>query len=405
MSENKQKISLIALSSIPITMTLGNSMLIPILPHIGKKLHVSSFQVSMIITVYAVCAILLTPVAGYLSDRFGRKNVIIPSLVIAAVGGIIAGVAACFFKGQLSYWIILLGRFLQGIGASGCFPIVIPLVGDLFKKEDAVSKGLGMIETSNTIGKVVSPIAGSALAMWLWYAPFFAVPVMCVVSFVLVLFFIKAPKSANSSSTVKQFILSIKKILKQKGTWLYPLFFIGGICMFIIFGVLFYLSEVLESKYALTGVWKGFVLAIPLAILSLGSYASGKAIGQNKLRMKWIGFIGLLVATISLLIIAWLVNIIAILCFITVACAGIGMTLPCLDSLITESIDEEHRGTTTSLFSSMRFLGVSVGPPFTAFLQTKGQLVLFIALAVIVGIGSIMMLLRVKPEPDKSAQC
>lgn len=79
-----KKWDLAALASIPLIMTLGNSMLIPILPQISQQLHVGPFQVSMLITVYAVVAILLIPIAGYLSDRYGRKTVIIPSLIIAA---------------------------------------------------------------------------------------------------------------------------------------------------------------------------------------------------------------------------------------------------------------------------------------------------------------------------------
>lgn len=66
--------ALIALASIPLIMTLGNSMLLPILPQISKELGVSAFQVSMIITVYGLIAILMIPIAGYLSDRFGRKK-------------------------------------------------------------------------------------------------------------------------------------------------------------------------------------------------------------------------------------------------------------------------------------------------------------------------------------------
>lgn len=76
MQQNKG--NLLALGSIPLMMTLGNSMLIPVLPEIGRKLHVSSFRISMLITVYAVVVILLIPIAGYLSDRFYRKAVIVP---------------------------------------------------------------------------------------------------------------------------------------------------------------------------------------------------------------------------------------------------------------------------------------------------------------------------------------
>src|SRR3954447_2270550 len=123
---SNQKWAIISLSSIPLVMTLGNSMLIPVLPSMEKKLSISAFQTSMIITVYSIVAIFLIPIAGYLSDHIGRKKVIIPSLIIAGIGGLISGWAA--WKIDDPYWLILAGRALQGVGAAGAMPIVMPLV-------------------------------------------------------------------------------------------------------------------------------------------------------------------------------------------------------------------------------------------------------------------------------------
>src|SRR5690606_3164927 len=112
------------------------------LPEIEKKLGISSFQVSMIITVYSVVAILLIPIAGYLSDRYGRKRIIVPSLIIAGIGGLVAGLASWHM--DQPYGIIIIGRLLQGIGAACAFPIVLPLIGDLFQRDSEVSEGLGV---------------------------------------------------------------------------------------------------------------------------------------------------------------------------------------------------------------------------------------------------------------------
>src|SRR5699024_3558697 len=144
-----------------------NSMLIPVLPMMEKGLGISPFQSSLIITVYSLIAIVLIPFAGYLSDRFGRKKIIVPSLIITAIGGLISGLAAMFINE--SFILILIGRIIQGIGASGTFPVVLPLIGDMYKEDQKVSAGLGMVETSNTIGKVLSPIVGASLAMITWY--------------------------------------------------------------------------------------------------------------------------------------------------------------------------------------------------------------------------------------------
>ncbi|OAB47056.1 MFS transporter [Paenibacillus antarcticus] len=397
-----KKWDLVALASIPLIMTLGNSMLIPILPLISRELHVSSFKVSMLITVYAIVAILLIPIAGYLSDRFGRKKVIIPSLIIAAVGGAISAIAAWLTVDMTAYWIILGGRLLQGIGAAGAFPIVIPLVGDMFDQEEEVSKGLGIIETSNTLGKVISPILGAALGIALWYLPFISIPVLCMISLVLVIFLVQTPSKTPSNVSLKKFLSGTKDVLKEKGRWLYAIFAVGCICMFILFGVLFYLSETLESKYKLDGILKGLVLAIPLAVLCLSSYIGGKVIGQNKNKMKWIGFGGMALITICLIITGFSSQIVFVISLFSLCGAGIGIALPCMDALLTEGIEKEQRGTITSLYSSTRFIGVSLGPPIVSLLENVNHWILFGIMAALAGIGGVLILIAVKPSAENA---
>ena len=112
--ETNKKVSvwcIVSMASIPLVMTLGNSMLIPVLPVFEEKVNISSFQSSMIITSYSVASIFLIPVAGYLSDRIGRKKVILPSLILALIGGLIAGFAS--WKMDSPYTWIIIGRVLQ----------------------------------------------------------------------------------------------------------------------------------------------------------------------------------------------------------------------------------------------------------------------------------------------------
>jgi len=397
--EDKKR-DLIALSSIPLMMTLGNSMLIPILPQISNELGISSFQVSMLITIYAVVAIVLIPIAGYLSDRFGRKKVIIPSLMISAIGGAVSGVAAWLADGLTAYWFILAGRLLQGIGAAGAFPIVIPLVGDMFEDEEDISKGLGIIETSNTFGKVLSPILGAALASLLWYLPFLSIPVLCLTSIFLVLFWVKSPKNNKNEKkyAVRNFLTDTRRLLKEKGRWLYAIFAVGGMNMFILFSVLFYLSEELESKYRLEGIIKGFVLAIPLAVLCTASFIGGKVIGKSKQRMKWIGFLGMALLTVCLILTGFSSQIAYIVVIMSFCGAGIGCTLPCMDALITEGIEKNQRGTITSLYSSMRFVGVSLGPPVSTLLMKSNHWMFFITMSVVGAVGGLLVFFTIQPD-------
>lgn len=395
--EQKKTWDLISVSSIPLIMTLGNSMLIPVLPEIQAELEITAFQVSLIITVYSVVAIFMIPIAGYLSDIVGRKKVIIPSLIITGVGGLVAGLASWFMDNP--YWVILAGRFIQGLGAAGAAPIVLPLVGDMFRSEKDVSAGLGVIETSNTFGKVLSPILGAYLATIIWYLPFLAVPVFSLISMLLVLFLVKTPKTEEEEEkqSFKQFVHAIKRVFKKSGRWLAAIFIIGIILMFVLFGVLFYLSTLLEERFDIVGVWKGLVLAIPLVALCITSYATGKWIGNNKPLMKRIIVAAVLLFSLSIGAAAFVTNLYILITLIFIHGIGIGAALPSLDALITEGIKKKFRGTITSIYSSMRFIGVAAGPPVVALLMDVSPLILFLSLAAAGVVALIFACFAIKP--------
>ncbi|WP_144028652.1 MFS transporter [Paenibacillus ferrarius] len=399
---NTNKWSLLSIASIPLIMTLGNSMLIPVLPSIRNKLQITSFQVSLLITVYSAVAILLIPIAGYLSDRFGRKIIIVPSLLITGIGGLVSGLGAWWL--EHSYMVIMLGRALQGVGAAGAFPIVLPLVGDIYKNESEVSKSLGIVETANTLGKVLSPILGSILAFVVWFLPFLTIPALCLVSTVLVAFLVKSPKKKDVKEekiTFRHFLQNLKMIFGNNGRWLSAIFAIGCICMFVIFSTLFYLSDTLEGKYHIEGIWKGCVIAIPSAMLCLASFLTGKKIGQNKKLMKWITFLGIAILTASLVVCGFIQSLYWLIALISLAGIGIGVTLPCLDSLITEGIDKAARGTITSLYSSMRFIGVAIGPPLASILVKLSPQIMFYSISSTCVVAAVLALFAIKPSQEE----
>ncbi|MFS2172778.1 MFS transporter [Priestia megaterium] len=400
--ESRKKLDLLALASVPLIMTLGNSMLIPVLPMIEKRLQISSLQVSMIITVYSIFAIFLIPIAGYLSDRFGRKKIIIPSLLLAAVGGALTGWAS--WQMANPFWVILIGRAIQGIGSAGAMPVVMPCVGDMFTDEQEITKGLGLIETANTFGKVLSPILGAFLAAMIWFLPFWFIPILCLISILLVIFLVKVPKNDSSSEqkkkSITQFLKDLKKTLKENIGWLMAIFILGAIIMLVLFGVLFYLSTILEERYHIVNTKKGLVMAIPLLALSISSFVAGKKVGNNKIVMKWSAFFGFLLLTCSFIILFFNTSLFSILLTLVLGGIGIGAALPSLDALITEGIEKEERGTITSLYSSMRFVGVAAGPPLYTLLMKWSDMAVFQTSLGVSAVGAILVLKAIKPKPE-----
>lgn len=391
----------IAIASIPLVLVLGNSMLVPILPDMQKELGISQFQSSLVITLFSVTAGVFIPVIGYLSDRFGRKPVILPCLILYGGAGILAGFGAIW----QSYPVVITARALQGLGAAGTSPIAMALAGDLYSGSTE-SKVLGITEASNGFGKVISPILGAALALMIWYAPFFAFPIFCALSLLAVIFFIHEPENKTSEKQpVGAYLRSIGQVLHKKGRWLITSFFAGSLGLFTLFGILFYLSEILEKPpYNIDGIMKGLVLAIPLAGLVITSYTTGSLIKKNGTLMRWLINIGLALSTLSLGLTLMFNKdqIVLFMALITLSSVGTGLLLPCLNTLITGSVDKAKRGMITSIYNSLRFLGVAAGPPLIGFMMERNETAVFLMLTSLAAAALVLAFFLIRPKGNLS---
>ncbi|WP_275592070.1 MFS transporter [Bacillus atrophaeus] len=379
--------TIVAIGSIPLILTLGNSMLIPILPQMKSELHLSQFQVSLVITVFSITAAIFIPIVGYLADRFSRKKIIIPCLFLYGIGGLIAG----FF--HQSFPLIMAGRALQGLGAAGTGPIAMALSADLFKGAQE-SKVLGIVEASNGLGKVLSPIIGSLIALLVWYGAFFAFPAFCALSILLTWIFIKEKKKEEEPPTIGKYAKGLLSVFKQEGRWLFTAYLAGATCLFTLFGILFYFSDVLEKTYDTDGVKKGLILAIPLLVMCVTSYITGSKIGQKQSLMKKLIVLGLALMTISYATLSFFEQLVLFISILVISSVGTGLVLPCINSFITGAVGKDRRGFVTSLYGSVRFLGVAIGPPIFGRLMEWSRPGMFLSIAgLTLAVGILVLLL------------
>ncbi len=392
MKKNNKGMLIVAIGSVPLMMTLGNSMLIPILPEMKSSLNLSQLQVSLTITVFSIAAAIMIPIVGYLSDRFSRKIVIIPSLILFAGGALLAGLGAAVFSN--SYTWIIIGRSLQGMGAAGGAPIAMALIGDLFRSGER-SRILGIYEASNGLGKVLSPILGSLFALIVWHSVFFVFPVLSIISVILVWIFVKEKDNRQVPPPFRKYVRGLLSVFKHEGRWLFTAYLAGGTCLFTLFGILFYLSDVLETTYHIDGVPKGLILAIPLLVMVTTSYITGSKIGSNLVKMKRLSILGLFLMTVSYSLLVMFEKLIPFLIILALSSIGTGLTLPCINSLITGAVGKERRGFVSSLYGSVRFLGVASGPPVFTRLMEWSRTGMFLSIAAFTFIVCLLVLLLI----------
>ncbi|NMA01247.1 MAG: MFS transporter [Clostridia bacterium] len=392
----KKKFTLAALAGVPLIMVLGNSMLIPVLPKMKSTLDITQFQVSLVITLFSVPAGLAIPFAGFLSDRISRKKIIVPALILYGLGGVVALLGIWLM--EKPYYVIMAGRVLQGIGAAGTAPIAMALSSDIFTSSDR-SKSLGLLEASNGLGKVISPIFGSLIGMLAWYATFFVFPVLCVPTAIAVWFLVQDPMTNKKPKSVKNYLSALKKIFQGKGVHLASAFFGGSIALFVLFGTLFFLSDHLEQKYNLFGVRKGLVLAIPVLASSSTSFITGMITGKKSNKYKFFVVGGLILIGIANSVIPFFIeNIYIFIAALVVGGVGSGLVLTCLNTIITGSVSMEERGMITSLYGAVRFFGVAIGPPVFGILMEISNLATFLTPAGLAFLASVGCMLFVKQK-------
>jgi ACDE family multidrug resistance protein len=368
-------------------MVLGNSMLIPEFPTIKSELNITQLQVGLLITFFSASAALTIPFLGYLSDRVGRKIIIVPSLILYGIGGVIAGLASALLSNP--YPAILAGRIVQGIGAAGTAPIAMALAGDLFKTKER-SESMGILEAANGLGKVLSPVLGAAVAIIVWYALFFSYAILSVPVALLVWFFVTEPEGNVKKKPFGQYFKVIISIFDKKGVSLLLNFLGGMVVLFILFGVLSFTSDILVTNFNLGGIFKGMVLSIPLLSMSVTAYVIGLFLRNKGKHYKLSLLAGLSVVTVAMAILPFCCESVYVYpAILTLLGFGSGLILPTVNTMVTSSTQSEQRGGVTSLYGAVRFIGVALGPPTFSLLQEISVRVMFFsggAVAIAAGI-------------------
>ena len=229
---------------------LGVSSIAPALPLMVRELHVRPGQIGLLITVFTLPGMILTPITGILADRYGRKTILVPSLFLFGIAGFL-----CTFT--RTFEILLIFRFIQGLGAASLGAMNVTLIGDIFtgnQRAEAMGYNSGVL----SIGAASYPAIGGTLALAGWYYPFL-LPLLAIPVGLLVLFRLKNPEF-EAPQSMKQYLLNTWKNINRPKVW--GLFVINVLVFFVIYGtILTYFPIHLEKKFGATTLIIGLVIS------------------------------------------------------------------------------------------------------------------------------------------------
>lgn len=386
-----KKLIIICLTAVPLTMVLGNSMLLPELPYLASVLEVTQLQIGLLISSFSFSGGLAIPLLGYLSDKYNRKKILLSSLIIYGSGGIIAGLLALIASPKY-YNYILGARIIQGIGAGGTYPLAIALTGDIFAKQER-NQALGSLEAANAGGKVISPFLGAFIALLFWPGLFFIYPLLTFPLALMLYYFIPASQPATITISFKDYLTQLIDIIAEQKYKFFVCLATAVVALFIFFGVLSFVSKTLTATYNIIGLTRASLIALPILSLVITAHLIGRYLKLNKPALNLLLSGGLVLNAIALLTLPFIDGLILYLALI--ACLGIGngIILTVLNTIFASSSTETYRGGLSSIYGSMRFLGIALGPPAFAILNQISTLTMFIVPAGLAMLLSLMSLL------------
>ncbi|RKY93628.1 MAG: MFS transporter [Ignavibacteriae bacterium] len=363
---------------------LGFGILIPILPSFAKlELLVDEAAIGVVIAVYSFVQFLFNPILGKLSDRYGRKPVIVISLLINAIGYII-------FAFTTSYIILLVSRIVAGIGGSS-IAVAQAYIADVTTKENR-AKGMGIIGAAFGLGFVFGPLIGGFLSSYGYMITGFGSASFSILAFILTLILLPESNLNREAATGRERKLfdldAFRKVFaKPERAILIGLFFVLTFSFANIYGTFALLG--LEI-YGFTDLQNGYMFGI---IGLTSAIVQGGLIGRiskvlNRITMLKIGSFLIMV---TLALIPFGGSFLGLAIISVFLAFGTGIFQPTVLSLISEVTPENEQGVTLGVNQSVSSFARVLGPlwggfafeflgyPFPFLTGAAFTLVLFIA--------------------------
>ncbi len=344
---------------------VGFGIVIPVLPFYaeGTKFGATPSQVGLLFASYSVLQLIFAPVLGRLSDKHGRRPVLLVSLIGTALGFLILGFAT-------TLWMLFLGRIIDGI-SGGNISTAQAYIADVTTKENR-AKGMGLIGAAFGLGFVFGPAIGGILSRWGINVPFFFAGGLALANAILLFFALPetvtpdhpARVSAASGRSWKQLISSLRNRALASVLAIYFL----GIVAFSMMTASFSLFMMFRLGY--DAFHNGWIFAFVGVISAI---IQGGLIGRlvKKFGEPALVIVGALLFTASLIVVPFVQPSTGLFTILLVGAAtsiGQALSAPTLSSLASKSASASDQGSVLGVTQSVASLARAVGPSLAAVL-------------------------------------
>jgi len=201
---NPSKRNLYILTFVLFVVMLGYGIIIPILPFYIESMGAGGMELGLLVASYAVMRLIFGPIWGGLSDRIGRKPVLLVGILGYAVTMVWFGLAN-------TLWMLFAARILSGMLSSATAPTTMAFIGDSTPEKER-GGGMGLLGAAGGVGTIIGPVLGGFLAGESLAIPFFLAAGLSVLSLLLAAAFLpeSLPVEARQSNQGKNRLIDLK---------------------------------------------------------------------------------------------------------------------------------------------------------------------------------------------------
>jgi len=345
---------------------VGFGIVIPVLPYYaeGTQFNAGPRTIGILFASYSIMQLIFSPVMGRLSDKHGRRPVLLISIIGTGIGFLILGFAT-------TLWMLFLGRILDGI-TGGNISTAQAYVADITTPEDR-AKGMGLLGAAFGLGFIFGPAIGGILSRWGVGVPFFFAAGLCFANTILLYFTlpetVTADHPARTSAARGRGLTPLIESLKQPRLGFVPIIYFLFIVAFSIMTTVFSLYTMFRFGY--DAQHNGYLFAY-VGLLSV--IVQGGLIGRLVKRFGELPLVvvGAIFFAGSLFAIPFVGpgngGLIALLIGGGIFSLGNSLSTPSLTSLASKSVGPAEQGGVLGVTQSVASLARFVGPMLAAFL-------------------------------------
>ena len=333
---------------------LGFAIVLPYLFFYVFSLGGSALLYGILLASYSAMSFVFTPIVARLSDRYGRRKILLIALAVSSL-------AYFLFGSAQAIWLLFLGRMLSGTTAA-TVPVAQAYVADVTTPNQRL-RYLGLLGAAAGVAFILGPAIGGTLSSLFGYGlPSFLASALAFTNLVLAYFRLPEPTSFNIKKTVLSFRALLAVLRKQKIALLLGIYFLFFVA-FVFLQVA--LSPWLQTVFGFGPLQTGLVFFF-IGGVSVFTQAVLLPTLNKKLSRLNLTLLGIVVLAIGLFALATVANLAVLFLVAVFISFGFGIQIVTLNTLISLSTPKDAQGGSLGVAWAIAGLAQTIAPVFAA---------------------------------------